>query len=251
MQVIQKSLNILIIGLLIILGISFFAKRTLPDASQILPALKNEPIQSKVTKNPLTLDYKNQSYQVTPVYDYELWGLVVSHNNINAFWDYYHNSDSVDLKDICVIWGDNIKTNDFQKVEYKSGSWTCYFRYKAGVSFNHTQLSNNHLLSQSEAVQKAIRDLRVGDQVHLKGNLVNYSPVNNLNWIRESSTTRDDTGNNACEVVLVDQIDVLQRQNELWYTLFGLSWKVLIMAIGIKIMLFLVGLTRPLKSSTP
>ncbi len=48
-----------------------------------------------------------------PVADFELWGLVVSHNNPTAFYDIYHDRNSVDTRDLGVIWGENLRSADF------------------------------------------------------------------------------------------------------------------------------------------
>jgi hypothetical protein len=50
----------------------------------------------------------------------------------------------------------------------------------------------------------------VGDQIYLKGALVNYE--SDKYGTRQTSTTRRDLGNQACEVVLVDELEILERE---------------------------------------
>ena len=226
-----------VFSLFVLLGIVLFIvawwqKSTLPDASVMLPEMQNEPLQTAMQKAPFVFAYRGASYQVVPVARYEIWGLVVSHNNISGWTDIMHDENSVDLKDICIIWGSNLQTNDFRKVSYSSGDFVCYFRYPYGVSFAHDKLSNNHLLSDNPAVREVIRNVKVGDQIHMRGMLVNYSPVAQPGWWRNTSTTRKDTGNGACEVVFVKDFQVLRSSNALWYNLYTTSaWLILLTLI--------------------
>ncbi|OVE76497.1 hypothetical protein BVX98_05825 [bacterium F11] len=143
----------------------------------------------------------------------------------------------MDTKDFCVIWGENLKTEDFRKVKYKNGSWTCYVKWPAGVSFDLYALSNNHLITDSDSIRNKIETVRKGDQVHISGNLVNYREVGNPYW-RNSSQSRKDMGNGACEVLFVEKLEILNPGTPLWYTLFQLSlWMIGIIPL-IKLIFF-------------
>jgi hypothetical protein len=156
---------------------------------------------------------------------YELWGLVVSHNNIHSVADIYHDSTSVDTKDLCVIWGDNLDSDDYRRVDFKSGPWTCYFRYPQGVVFDHDSLGNNHLITDNPAIRRALDDVRIGDQIHLTGQLVNYQMDDWQGFWRRTSTRRDD---NDCEVIFLEELEVLRRGTPGWYLLYRLGWTTLI-----------------------
>lgn len=164
-----------------------------------------------------------------PVASYEQWGLVVSHNNIHSVADIYHDSTSVDTKDLCVIWGSNLEGDDFREVEFKSGSWTCYFRYPMGVKFVHHELGNNHLITDDPEVREQIAQVKIGDQIHLKGLLVDYQMDDWESFWRRSSTVRTDSG---CEVIFVEDLEVLERGTPGWYTAYRLG-KVLIVVLPI------------------
>ena len=151
---------------------------------------------------------------------YELWGLVVSHNDIESLADIYHDSTSVDTKDLCVIWGENLERPDYLEVDFKSGPWTCYFRYPAGVVFHHDALGNNHLITDDPALRTALEQVRVGDQVHLEGKLVNYQMDDWRGFWRRTSTTRDD---NDCEVLFLEGLSVLRRGTPGWYAMYRIG----------------------------
>jgi hypothetical protein len=146
---------------------------------------------------------------------------VVSHNDIHSVADIYHDSTSVDTKDLCVIWGANLETTDYQRVEFTSGPWTCYFSYRAGVEFHHDNLGNNHLITNDPAIRRALGRVRVGDQIHLEGLLVNYQMDDWQDFWRRTSTRRDD---NACEVLFLEEVDILRRGTPGWYAAYRIGW---------------------------
>ena len=71
-----------------------------------------------------------------------------------------------------------------------------------------THSANMHLIPANEAVRDSINRVRQGDIVKLSGSLVNVAS-NTDNWYWRSSLTREDTGNGACELILVKQFDIL------------------------------------------
>ncbi len=179
-----------------------------PSESEIVNQLSYEPVQKAVEKNELNIMKKDTVYKVKPVYSYELYGLVVSQHDSSSFADYYHKrwGDHLNTKDICVVWGDNVKDDIFHNVSFKSGSFTCYYKYGSKVkNFNPNQLSNNHLLTDDKSVEKLINSTQIGDQIKIQGYLVNYGTDSTDQ--RTSSVTRTDNG---CEVILVTGYEFLK-----------------------------------------
>jgi len=211
---------------LAVTAIAWFRKGELAGPSEIQPALLRPPTQETVQREQFSFEYKGKQCMVQPVASYELWGLVVSHNNINSVADIYHDSTSVDTKDLCVVWGANLEATDYQKVEFKSGPWTCYFKYPSGVRFHHNGLGNNHLITDDPRVRRSLKGVRVGDQVHLKGLLVDYQMDDWQGFWRRTSTRRDD---NDCEVLYLQEVEVLRQGTPGWYTLFRLGWITLLL----------------------
>jgi hypothetical protein len=69
-----------------------------------------------------------------------------------------------------------------------------------------THSANLHLIPASSAILDQIQQVRVGNIVHIKGWLVKAERKDG--WSIMSSLTRNDTGDGACEVVYVKEIDV-------------------------------------------
>ena len=222
----KRSCVALLLFCALLMVVSSRFKDTLPQPSEILDDLDGDPIQEATSEPPFVFNYFGNDYLVDPVAEYEIWGMVVTHNNIHSIGDMYHDKYSVDLKDLCLIWGSNTYTDLYHDIKFCSDPFTCWYHTtsrEVAKKFDGTQLSNNHLLSDDEKVRDTIRSARIGDQIRMKGMLVNYSAADSPGWTRDSSTVRTDTGNGACEVMFVEDIEVLKRNQPTWNMIYANS----------------------------
>jgi hypothetical protein len=220
---------------------TYFLTDRLPSAEEISPELYSEPVQQAIDPQQFNIVYKDQVTSVTAVADYEIRGLIVSHNDPDVWYrfDLSHDEKSIDTRDLCIIWGDNLKTHKFAKVSYKNNDYSCSYRYKYNdTGFNDAQLSNNHLITDNPAVRDTISSLNVGDQVYIKGKLVNYSEGRWSNFVRKSSLTRSDKGMGACEVIFVEEIKVIPASNHIFVLIHKLSFIALLVIIAFRVALF-------------
>ena len=104
-------------------------------------------------------------------------------------------------------------------------------------AFNQSAISNNHLLTADPQIAKTIRSARRGDQIHITGYLVNYK--NALGAERHTSTTREDTGQGACEVLYVTGFQILKRGNPVWAPLFLISIYLVIASAVLLVVVFI------------
>lgn len=216
-------------------------KGKLPDPGGVVDAVRAAPSQTPTSREPFTFSYRGSSYTVTPKAEYTLNGVVVTHNNISGIGDAYHTSDSVDMKDVCVVWGNNLSSRNYQRITYTSEPWTCVINSNdesVWERFFLDELSNNHLLAGDEAVQSRIRSVRIGDQISLTGTLVDYCPLGQPDYLRKTSLIRTDTGNGACEVVFVESFSILKRATPEWYLAYRVGWWVLGFAIALRFFIF-------------
>ena len=240
---IHRVLNTAII---ISFGLVLYAqsrKGELPSPKLIVEAMRRDPIQADISTPKFILSHRGSSYDIYPKARYSINGVVVTHNNIAGIADIYHTSKSVDVKDLCLVWGDNLFSGIYKKVSYWSEPWTCNFMFKdpnVGDGFDKEQLSNNHLLPKNEAIAAKINSIHVADQVSIKGMLINYCPMDAPEMMRKTSLTRDDTGNGACEVLYVEEIEVLRKGTPQWYRLFSNSRQTLLFALILKLIAFLI-----------
>jgi hypothetical protein len=64
-----------------------------------------------------------------------------------------------------------------------------------------------HFIPATPEVENKLRQIRDNDEIKFKGYLVRVEAADGWRWT--SSTTRNDTGGGACEVILVEDISLL------------------------------------------
>lgn len=211
------------LGLLAVAG---WQKGRLVGPPSVLPELLAAPVQGATERAPFAFAYHGRQCRVRPVAAYDIWGLVVSHNDIASVADIYHDASSVDTKDLCLLWGENLRHADYLRASFRSGPFTCYASWSEPLANLHLDgIGNNHLITDSPAVRRAIAGVRVGDQVHLRGLLVDYQMDDWRDFWRRTSTVRDDRD---CEVLFVEDLAVVRRGTPGWYLLWQLAIVVLL-----------------------
>ena len=218
-------------------AISFFMRNRLPDKGLIHESLLQNPIQTKDdVPEPFDVTRKDVAYTVTPLFNYELWGMIVSYHDSASFIDISHKlwNDYINVKDVCVIWGKNVETGVYKRMTFRNRDFTCFYSYpdrETGELFTEDCLSNNHLLPADPLVTEAVQRARKGDQVRFKGWLVSYGQKGTP-YSRGSSTVRDDRGNGACEVVYVTEFEILREANAGWRTLYKLASALVVLSLA-------------------
>lgn len=190
---------------------AWYQTSRLPALDAILPELLQAPAQRSVSAPVFNFEYRGVAYDVKPVASYELYGLVVTHNDTTGLGDLTHDENSVDTKDLCVIWGPNLERDDYRSITFESTPTWCHWSWRSDdIRFDAQAIANNHLVTDDEALRRALARVHVGDQVRFRGQLVNYRDQRYPDFWRNSSTTRTDTGGGACEVVYFEELDVLK-----------------------------------------
>ncbi len=224
-------------GSAVIFVASMFLRNRLPDKSRLLPELLQDPVQTDADlPGPFDVTRKNVTYTVTPMFNYELWGMIVSYHHASSFMDISHEQwkDFVNVKDLCVIWGKNASTGVYGKMRFKNRDFTCFYTYPdeaTGKVFSENCLSNNHILPADPIVSGTVMRARKGDQIHLKGYLCSYG-IKDSPYKRMTSTTRTDRGNGACETVFVSEFDILRAANGDWHMLNKVSLVLMVVCLG-------------------
>jgi hypothetical protein len=216
MRISRTALKLALLMAISILGIGYYLGAFLPHASEVLPSVFNEPVQTQTRTLPFKTTVNRVEYTIKPVADYEITGVVVSRHDSATWWDYIHRetNDHINIADLCVVWGKNLRTNSYQKVGYSSGQFVCYYNtraLKSNQSFDEDELSNNHVLTDSKTLAKSILSAKVGDQIRMSGHLAEYTHQQGFNYFRGTSTTRKDRGNGACETIFVKEFEVIQK----------------------------------------
>jgi len=215
----------------------------LPPASEMDPMLYREPVQTTVSDHKFTIDYRGHTTQVRTLASYQIWGVVVSHNDPAEWYrfDITHDKLSLDTRDLCMVWAGNVKTDSYRNFTYYNDDYMCTFRSMPNKNisgFQVYQVSNNHLITNDQHVRDTLASVELGDQVYVQGYLVSYSEDRwHGNW-RTSSLTRYDTGDGACEVIYVSDLQILHSYNHLWAMLREGCKYLLAALIVVRLLLF-------------
>jgi hypothetical protein len=241
----QRIKALMLVGLMLML-VAITRKGILPGIDEIDRSLFLNPVQSRIYDPPFRTRVGDNNYIIQPLFQYELRGMVVSYHNGNAWWDIYHHGlwqDFINIKDLCVVWGDNLATGVYRDMTYDSDNWTCYATTadtRSSGMFRPNQLSNNHLLNNNEDIQDTIMNVSLGDQIYLKGQLVNYAnPATNFR--RGTSISRNDTGNGACETIFVEDFKVIKENNPGWRTAYLIAKLMVIASLVLLVCNYLFG----------
>lgn len=212
---------------LVALGGSYFLKDQWPRDKQIDTRLFAEPIQTDTVTKPYPVAMGDTKYSLLPVDEYDLYGMVVSTDGSGSWLSRIRDNDPLKVADLCIIWGDNLKNGSFKTVRFKSEKLFCYWENKTETTslFKDSGISNNHILNDNSdsALYRQLRQVRVGDQVHIKGQLVNYNvtlpqaidPIEHL-----TSTIRTDSGPSSGENIYVKEFERISRGNSTFSNIY-------------------------------
>lgn len=199
---------------------AFFNRNDIPGDIDFHSKLADEPRQRAIQKSPLTLPYAGVEYRVEPLYDYELYGLVVSFRQHDGESSMHRwSNDHLNVADVCVVWSDTAFSPTLGELDFWNGIFTCNVQTRDSVAwanFRMNQLSNNHLISASPFIRDRVAEIRIGDQIRVKGSLARYGAAGGP--LRGTSTTREDTGDGACETILVEEFEIVVPGFSPWRT---------------------------------
>jgi hypothetical protein len=215
--------RILMTGGLLVALAGWWMKDVLPDPQKLQQDILDEPVQKPVRKPPIETSVNGVDYRIQPRYSYDLNAVVVSLHHSDSWWDYAHREwgDHVNIMDLCVAWGDSVRSGAYRDVSFDNSQWECHWRYsseRAMQQFRNEQVSNNHIVTDDAALAKALRKVHIGDQIRLRGYLVDYTTFKDGRAVgtRVSSETRTDTGPGACEVLYIDDFENIGSPNRGW-----------------------------------
>ena len=244
----MRLANFLMAAGALLLMASLFLRHSLPAPSELHSELRNEPVQQVTQVAPFQTSVRGVTYTIKPLADYEIWGLVVSNHDTSTWWNWIHkaSNDNLNVVDLCVVFAENVSDGGYVGLDYSSGQFVCYVQTNSSEKwqrFSMRALSNNHLLADRPSIVAKLRDVRIGDQVRIRGWLSEYAHNHGFAFARGTSLTRDDTGNGACETVYVQEVEVLRAGGKPWR---WLVWP----AIGLIVIGLVLWLKAPFRYAT-
>lgn len=157
------------------------------------------PLQSQVPRDmgPIRL----RAGTLTPVAGFSVDARVLSREEYRV-----GRESALSPVDLALGWGRMRDDDVLGQLEIHQGAR--FYRYRwnrslVGVTPQDIARSsaNMHMIPSDAAAAEALKRVRAGDRVRIDGWLVNADAPDGWHW--RTSTTRDDTGAGACEVVYV------------------------------------------------
>ena len=170
-----------------------------------------EPEQVAVVEPPTVLDVKGHEVTLTPRATYRITGYAVDVSRVLLDrWDF------VLPMDLALAWGPVADPAVLRHMKFHlSGRYVSWWTDGpvpgVGDLAIRSHVANNHLVPADEEVARALRKVKVGDLVTLRGRLVDVEirdPKGQVAFRSPTSLTRDDVGSGACEQVWVEAVDV-------------------------------------------
>ena len=120
--------------------------------------------------------------------------------------------------DLLLAWGDLALDDVDSRLDWEqddrrgqvSGSLGSANGVNLSTSYVIGHVSNNHLIPSTDRIARAMKNIKAGDMVRINGRLVDIRMSLNDNRVLtvNTSKTRTDQGEGACEVIYVEQLRV-------------------------------------------
>ena len=177
-----------------------FGQRAVVHGPGVLAA--EEPQQTAVSAaEPQMIN----GYQVTPLAGFSIKARVLATTN-------YHLGREAELSpvDLALGWGRMSDEAVLKQIDIRQSSRFYYWhvdQFPIPREEIESHSANMHMIPADARVEKILKSARVGQLVQLRGYLVEAKSADGWRW--QSSLTRHDTGNGACELLLVQSAAVL------------------------------------------
>lgn len=143
-------------------------------------------------------------YRLTPLAAFEIEARVLA---TESYW--FGREADLSPIDLALGWGPMSAQEVLDRIEIRqSGRFYFWHTSEFPIPRNaiETHSANMHLIPASDAVAAELGAIRAGHVVDLEGSLVRIDAEDGWTWL--SSLTREDTGNGACELFLVERVRV-------------------------------------------
>ena len=213
----NKVKRVIIFAFGIVVCIAFLKNKLIFKPYEYIESFSNipDPIQED-TNGKITKTIDNVDFDINYVAKYSISGLAV---DVQKYFDFEYGKLSP--VDVGISWGFLVDENDriswlskgtrFLNFQTKDTTW-----YRSvGYDKINEHFSNNHLIPADKKIDKAIKNIKKGDFIKLEGYLVRayWQDQRGYHYRWESSTSRQDQGDGACEIIYVTNVTWLKEKS--------------------------------------
>ncbi|MBP7371150.1 MAG: hypothetical protein KA902_06885 [Arenimonas sp.] len=170
-----------------------------PNGILIAP---KDPIQTKNDGNKI---FQHGDYKLQVLANFDIEARVLSTESYRLGRD----AELVPV-DVALGWGAMSDSAVLAELSISQSGRFYYYRWQNPPPIPPEDIARNsanmHLIPTNSVIEQKIKNLRVGQVVHIVGQLVEAKTADGWHW--RSSLTRDDTGAGACELVRVESITI-------------------------------------------
>lgn len=168
-----------------------------------------QPVVGRPFSKPIKVG--DTSVSLSPIAHYSISARILSKRKYVRGWE-----SKISQWDYVLGWGDAAKMDKIMNLNIRQAVRWYSFKSAANIPMSgpyiasHT--SNHHIIPNTENVRKALLFLKKFDVVQMEGYLVDVHGTNggkNVNWL--TSISREDTGDGACEIFLVESVKIGDR----------------------------------------
>lgn len=147
---------------------------------------------------------QHKAFQLVPQATFDITARVLSKAN-------YHADREAKLvkTDLALGWGRMSDSRVIEQLNISQSNRFFRWRYQGKPPIPTAEIiassANMHLIAANDHIQNKLDDIRPNQVIHITGKLVN-AITDNFLW--NTSTTRNDTGAGACELVYVETVSI-------------------------------------------
>jgi hypothetical protein len=178
---------------------NIFAENEEIDVSQ-------EPFQdNNIAVEPFILETNEARFKVTPLARYYIAARIVGIKEYFSDWN-----SLISPMDLALAWGGLAEPDYKRYIKYEQHDRWYFYRFNNSPfdkQYITRHSANTHIIPATDNVMNGLYKLQVGQLVALDGYLVRVdAKYNGKSYWWQSSLTREDSGDGACEVMYVTQI---------------------------------------------
>ena len=162
-----------------------------------------EPLQKNLMAGPV---FRMNDYTLTALAEFSIGARVV-------LAEHYSTDREADLSpvDLVLAWGPMNDTRVLDALSISQGGRFYRWRHEGEPPIPRREIelnsANMHMIPGSDSIARRLKSISSGDRVRIRGYLVQAVAKDGWRWT--SSMTREDTGAGACELIFVQDLEVL------------------------------------------